>query len=158
MTFWEQLQAKQRRLITVPIKISNSAVDEEILMGAQVALQQAVGRDDDTGAAEQLRTRVEEAADAVRAHWADIELHAMPADQWNAAMEAYRAGEDGQVDWAQALAPLLAESCVDPDARDVDRWREMLTRPEWSEGDRDALKRGLLEVNVIAADPYFPKG
>lgn len=157
MSFWDKLDAKQRERIVVPIKVSDAAADEEILMGAQVALQQAVGRDDDQAVIEHLQRQVEQAALAVRAHWADVELWALPSDEWEAAMMAHRAGEDGAVDWAQALAPLLAESCVDPEGRDVERWQTTLARPEWREGDRDALKRALLSVNVMVADPYFPK-
>ncbi|MFL6141572.1 MAG: hypothetical protein ACJ72N_06855 [Labedaea sp.] len=158
MGLWNQLDAKQRRVVVVPVRISSSADDEEILMGAQAALQQALAREDQTGAVAELEKAVEQAAARVRGHWAEIELHAMPADEWDAAVTTWRAGDDGEINWSKALAPLLAESCVDPDGRDVERWQRTLARPEWSEGDRDALKRGLLQANVISADPFYPKG
>jgi hypothetical protein len=60
--------------------------------------------------------------------------------------------------WAEALAPLLAESCVDPDLRDAQWWAQQLARPEWSEGDTNALQMALLRLNVDAADPQVPKG
>jgi hypothetical protein len=151
----DQLEAKKRRRLVVPIQISDPSEDHEIYMGVAVALQQAQQREDNGAVVAQLETQLVAAGEKVRSHYADVELLAMRRDDWNAAMAAWQGDDD--IDWAEALAPLLAESCVDDDLRSVEWWRQQLGRDEWTEGDTDALKSGLLQLNVMRMEARYPK-
>lgn len=152
---------KQRRRMTVPIQISDPSEDHEIWLGLQVALESAKRREDDAATA-LLRTQLDEATQRIQEHWAGIELQALPYELWETVSQVWRgevdqADADGGIHWPEALAPLLAESCVDPDLQDADWWREQLAQPGWSEGDRDTLKLALLRLNVATWEPNIPK-
>lgn len=156
MSLRERLEAKQRRRLTVPILVSDPTTDQHVLNGATVALQVAQAREEpQADEVEILRKAQEEAATAVQAHFAEVELQAMSGNDWEAAMAAW-SGEE--IDWPKALAPLLAQSCVDEGLQDEQWWAERLAGPAWSEGDRDTLKMALLRLNVTAANPIVPKG
>lgn len=163
MSLRSRLEEKARRRLTVPILVSDPSEDQAQAQALYAAFQAATGAQN-AEAAKKHEAEFEEAAARIRSHWADVELQAMPRDEWRAANSAWQTvetTEDGPqvvTDWAQALAPLLAESCVDPDLRDVQWWAEQLARPEWSEGDTNALQMALLRLNVDAADPQVPKG
>jgi hypothetical protein len=161
MTLRELLETKQRRRMVVPIQISDPSEDQEIWLGAHLAMEGAKNRQDESAIAE-LRPKLDEAQAKIEAHWAALELHSLPSDQWETACQVWRteldqADAEAGIDWPNALAPLLAESCVDPELHDVDWWREQLARPGWSEGDRDALKLALLRLNVATLEPHVPK-
>ena len=152
----ERLAAKARRRLVVPILVSDPSTDQYTLNGAMVALQLAQSREEaQPGEVENLTQAVQEAADAVKGHYVDVHLQALTAADWEAAMAKWTGDT---VDWAAALPPLLAESCVDEELRDEQWWSERLGDDSWSEGDIDALRRALLLLNVSAADPSVPKG
>lgn len=162
MSLRSRLEEKTRRRLTVPILVSDPAEDQGQAQTLYAALQVATG-EADTETAKRLEAELKEVAERVRSHWAEVELQALPRDEWRAANSAWQTvetTEDGPqvvTNWAEALAPLLAESCVDPDLRDAQWWAQQLARPEWSEGDTNALQMALLRLNVDAADPQVPK-
>lgn len=156
----EQLEAKERRRLVQPIQISNPGGDHQIWMGVTAALQLEQNKSDedrnDTVVAN-LQKQLEDAWDRLRSHYADIELQSMPRDDWNAAMTEWQ-GEDG-INWAAALAPLLAASCTDPDPmlHDPEWWQERLDQDTWSEGDINSVRMALLALNVDGLDARLPK-
>ena len=154
----EQLEAKQRRRLVQPIQISNPAADNQIWMGVTAALQVEQSKSDedrnDTVVAN-LQKQLDQAWERVRAHYVDIELESMRRDDWNAAMTEWH-GEDG-IDWAKALAPLLAASCTDEDLQDAGWWQSQLEQDSWSEGDTNSLRMALLALNVDGLDARLPK-
>lgn len=154
----ELLEAKQRRRLAVPIQVSDPADDHETWMGYYVALQAAKNRDDDDSVA-LLEQQLHEANDQLRSHWVYVELEALSSSDWEQASRVWADNVDSAdgIDWPRALAPLLAESCTDPELRSVEWWEAQLARPTWSEGDRDALKLALLRLNVSAIEPHIPK-
>jgi hypothetical protein len=152
----ERLAAKARRQLVVPILVSDASTDQHTFNGAMVALQLAQAREDpQPGEVENLTKAVQDAAEAVKAHYVDVHMQALTAADWEAAMAKWTGDT---VDWAAALPPLLAESCVDEELQDEQWWRERLGDESWTEGDIDALRRALLLLNVSAADPSVPKG
>lgn len=152
----ERLAAKARRRLVVPILVSDPSVDQHTLNGAVVALQVAQAREEtQPGEVENLTTAVQEAAEAVKGHYVDVHMQALTASDWEAAMAKWTGDT---VDWAAALPPLLAASCVDEELQDEQWWSERLADDSWTEGDIDALRRALLLLNVSAADPTVPKG
>lgn len=154
-TLREQLASKQRKRLIVPIQVTDASADHEQWMAVAMSLELARNRDD-TGTVAILERELADASDRYRAHWVQVEMQAMSADDWESAMQQWHGGDE--INWAEALAPLLAESCVDPTLRDVAEWRERLSSPEWTLGDRDALRAGLLQLNVMGASPVVPKG
>jgi hypothetical protein len=163
MSLRQRLEEKQRRRLVVPIRVSDPAADQAEAETLQAAFNVAVAAED-KGTVEGLRKQLVEAADRIRSHWAEVELEAMPRDQWREATSTWQTvetTEDGPqvvTNWAEALAPLLAESCTDPELKDAGWWAAQLDRPEWSEGDTNALQLALLRLNVDAIDPQVPKG
>lgn len=163
MSLRQRLEEKQRRRLVVPIRVSDPSADQAAAETLQAAFSVAAAAGDEA-TAENLRAQLAEVADRIRAHWADVELEAMPRDQWREVTSAWQTventGDGPQVvtDWAEALAPLLAESCTDPELKDAEWWAVQLNRPEWSEGDTNALQMALLRLNVDAVDPQVPKG
>lgn len=162
MSLRSRLEEKTRRRLTVPVLVSDPSEDQAQAQVLYAAFQAATGAQDSV-TVKKYEAQLEEAAARVRSHWVDVELQAMPRDEWRSATSLWQTvetTEDGPqvvTDWAEALAPLLAESCVDPDLRDADWWAQQLARPEWSEGDTNALQIALLRLNVDAADPQVPK-
>ena len=154
-TLSEQLAGKQRKRLIVPIQVTDATEDHEQWMAVATALELAKQRDD-TDAVSRLEEELTAVSDRYRSHWVRIELQALSANDWEMAMREWHDGDT--VDWARALSPLLAQSCVDTSLRDTDQWRERLERPEWTEGDRYALRAGLLQLNTLASDPVAPKG
>ena len=157
------MEAKQRRRLVVPIRVSDPSEDQAAAQTLQAALNVALAAEDGA-AAKQLEPQLHDIVARIRAHWVDVELHSMPRDDWravNAAWQTVEATEDGPqvvTNWGEALAPLLAESCVDPELQDAGWWAEQLAQPGWSEGDTTALQVALLRLNVDAVDPEIPKG
>lgn len=154
------LEAKERRRMVVPIQVSDASADHEAWMGIYLAIEAAKHRDDDAAIAD-LRKQLDELSEKMKAHWASVELQALPSEDWERVSRVWRSDtdtDDGGIDWPNALAPLLAESCTDPELNDAEWWAEQLARPSWTEGDRDALKVALLRLNVSALEPHIPKG
>lgn len=156
MNLREQLESKQRRRLVVPVQITDPAAEERAMQAAVHALRLAEARDPrQAGEVEACTAAVNEASAAVLDHYAQVELQSLPAPEWEAAMAQWTS-EDG-VDWDNALAPVLALSCVDESVQDEAFWSELLATPSWTEGDRDQLKRALMILNVRAPDPLVPK-
>jgi hypothetical protein len=154
----EQLEAKQRRRLVQPIQISNPSADQQTWLGVTAALQIEQSRPDgerNDATEANLQKRLDEAWERYRSHFVDVELQSMPRDDWNAAMTEWQ-GEDG-VDWAVALAPLLAASCTDPELQDAQWWQSQLDQDSWSEGDTNGLRMALLALNVDGLDARLPK-
>lgn len=157
MSLREQLENKQHRRLVVPVQITDPAAAEQAMQAAMHALRLAESRDPrQDGEVEACTAAVSVAVADVLVHYAQVELQSLPAAEWEAAMAEWT-GEDG-IDWAAALAPVLAVSCVDDSVRDEQFWADRLAAPSWTDGDRDQLKRALLLLNVQAPDPMVPKG
>jgi hypothetical protein len=162
MSLRERLEAKARRRLSVPVLVSDPSQDQAELNTLFVALSAAKGRDDEDAAA-LLLAQVEDQTEKVQSHWALVWLQSLPKDVWrevNAAWQTVETTEDGPevvTNWDEALAPLIAESCEDPDLQDEKWWSDQLAKPGWSEGDTNAFKLALLRLNVDAADPQTPK-
>lgn len=158
MSLREQLEQKQRRRLVQPIQVSNPSADQQVWMGVTAALQMAQNKPDDErddAAIASLQTQQEASWERVRTHYVDVELQSMRRDDWNAAMTEWHS-DDG-VNWAAALAPLLAASCIDPDLQDVGWWQARLDEDAWSEGDTNSLRMALLALNVDGLDARLPK-
>lgn len=159
MSLREQLEQKQRRRLVVPVQITNPAQDQQTWMGVTAALQLEQNKPDEErsdAAVANLQQQMEDAWERTRSHYVDVEMQSMPRADWNAAMSAWQSEEDG-IDWAEALAPLLATSVVDESLQDADWWRDQLSRDSWSEGDTNALRLTVLALNVEGMDPRLPK-
>jgi hypothetical protein len=154
----QQLEAKQRRRLVQPVQVSNPSADQQTWMGVTAALQLEQGKPDEERndkVVANLQKQLDDAWDRVRSHYVDVELQSMPRVDWNAAMTEWQ-GEDG-IDWATALASLLAASCMDPDLQDAEWWQTQLEHDTWSEGDTNGLRMALLALNVDGLDARLPK-
>lgn len=156
MSLRERLEQKQRRRLVVPIQASDPSQDHEAYVGSSAALQIAQAKDDSSPEyVAQLEKQLADAGDRYRSHYVEIELQALSRDDWEAAMHRWQGDET--IDWAAALAPLLAESCTDVDLQDEAWWVVQLSKPEWTEGDTDSLRMAILTLNVEAMEPRYPK-
>jgi hypothetical protein len=162
MSLRDRLEAKARRRLSVPVLVSDPSEDQGELNTLFVALRAAQGREDED-AAKLLAAQVDAQAAKVQSHWASVELQALPRDEWraaNALWQTVETTEDGPqvvTNWDEALATLIAQSCVDPELQDTEWWTQQLAKPGWSEGDSHAFQLALLRLNVDSADPQVPK-
>lgn len=163
MTLREQLEAKRRRRAVVPVLVSDATEDGNKLAAIQHAhaLAAEAGREAEAAL---LLADMETQAEQVRAHWVDVELLALPAAEWEAAVTAWQTiqvrddGPTAVINWDEGLPHLLALSCSDESMRDPEVWSALLSSGTWNEGEVDSLKRAILHLNVDAADPHVPKG
>lgn len=156
MSIKDLLAAKQRRRLVVPVQISNPAADQEEWLGVYHAIEAAKSREDaDPKELESLQVQLLECSDKLQAHFVKVELQALSADEWEAAAKVFEGDDD--FDWKSGLPVLMAESCVDTELQDAEYWRETLQRPEWTDGERDALKSAILRLNVHADQGHVPK-
>jgi hypothetical protein len=154
----ELLAQKQRRRLVVPIQISDPSEAQQQWMGVAAALEMQRGKDDvDDKVLENLQAQLVAAEERANSHFAHVELQSLPPAEWEAVQVEWR-DDDGAIDWAQALAPLLAASSVDPELQDADYWRELMAGESWTEGDTTALRMAILQLNVYAPDARVPKG
>lgn len=153
----EKLEAKQRKRLVVPVQVSDPSTEHEAYIGAATALQLAQATDASTPEyIAQLEKQVVDAGERYRGHFVEVELQSLERADWNAAMAKWQ-GEE-YIDWEQALAPLLAESCTDLELKDEEWWTTRLSGAEWAEGDVDSLKQAILALNISAMEARFPKG
>ena len=163
MSLRDRLEAKQRRRLVVPIQVSDPTADYRDLAGVaharELAKERGAGEEELAG----LQTQMDELAEKVKGHWVAVELQSLSAAEWEIAASNWQTievNEDGPMavmDWAEALAPLLAESCTDPGLKDAGWWAEQLAQEHWSEGDIEALRAAVLRLNVDAAGSQAPK-
>jgi hypothetical protein len=152
----EKLESKARKRLVVPIQVSDPTVEHQAYMGAAAALQVARSKEEATPEyIAQLEKQVVDAGERYRQHFVEVELQSLDRVDWNAAMSKWMGDE--YIDWDAALAPLLAESCTDPDLKDEAWWAERLAGAEWSEGDVDGLKQAVLALNVASMEARYPK-
>lgn len=155
MSLWDDLERKHRRVVVVPVQIS----DPSTTMRQMQEVAAAVGLARENGELDtvtSLNARLVELQADYERHFTKVRLQSLPAPQWEAATTLYQ-DEAGRMDWSMALAPLLAESCVDPDLKDAERWEKMLAGDSWSDGDVKAFQAALLHLNVTAMDALIPK-
>lgn len=126
-------------------------------MGVAAALEVERRKDElDPQMVANLQAQLDAAEARALEHYVDVELQALPAADWEAAQSEWVDAE-GDMVWAEALAPLLEVSCVAEELRDAGWWREQMSRDSWSEGDTHALRAALLELNVYAVESRAPK-
>lgn len=158
MSLRDKLERKQRKRLVVPVQVSDPSKDHEAYVGASAALQVAQskqGDERDPAYIAQLEKQLVDAGERYRGNFVEVELRSLERADWNAAMAKWM-GEE-HIDWVEALAPLLAESCADEDLQDEEWWAARLAEPEWSEGDVDSLKQAILALNVTAMEARYPK-
>jgi hypothetical protein len=167
----ERIEAKARRTATLPLQVGDVAAAAAEVATFRAALQahlavlqeraEAGGGEpaaEDLERTGQLRADLAEAnrrqADTV----AQVQLQALPSDQWEALASSARRDEDGDIDLEDVLGELLAASVVDQDLADADWWTGQLARPEYSRGDRLAIVNILVALNLHTPDGSQGKG
>lgn len=159
------IEAKQRRTATWPLLVGNPsaaaaavetarkalAVHEAGVEGKKAQSKKPTAADRKRG--EQLRDALKAAVEDYLALTVEVELQALPDDEWESLFGPLEPDESGDLDITSILAPLLGASCTDPELQDADWWAAQLARPEWTDGDKATLSRTLLELNVYA--PQF---
>lgn len=155
-----RLSARQPRRVVVPIEVTDPGDDVRtwaVLARRALAAVQAqheAGLIDD----EQLaaaRADADKARAALAAHCLDVELQAAPPDLWEATISEH-VTDDGADIAPSGLAALLAISAVDESLRDPQWWAEQLA--VWPNGDREALRAAVLDVNVWTPSRALGKG
>lgn len=157
MSLREQLAAKTRRTVVVPVLVSDPGEDVRRLEEARAGYLAAAVRGRDV---EDAKASLDAAAEAVQAHYADAVFQALDPDDFEAVAAAYPStdGQDGGLDWKAALPVLAAACAVDETVRDKDWWATQLDSGVWSHGEKLALWSALLHINYATLDPRVPKG
>ena len=151
------IEGKQRRTAKLPILVGDlhAASAEVATLRAALQIQQAQrgARAKPTKAQEKTRADLQAALERQAACVVEIELQALPDDQWDVLFADLQEDESGELDLASIHAPLLAASCTDPELQDAEWWAEQLKQPHWSKGDRASISATLLQLNT-----YTPQG
>lgn len=162
MTLRDLIEAKQRRTVTWPLLVGNpSAAAAEVetfrkaydLHQAALAEKRRAGKRPtkaDLQREGKVKADLKAALGRMAATVVNIELQSLPDDEWEGLFGSIEPDENGEFDLGPIQAALLAASCIDPDLQDADWWAEQLKRPEWTDGDKAAISRTLLELNVYA--------
>jgi hypothetical protein len=158
----ERIEAKARRTAMLPILVGDAAASTAAVTEALRQLQNHQATkpeepDEAYGAEEQrLRDAVQEAVRAQQEMVVQVELQALPADEWEAVFGGVEPDENGELALDEFRAALLAACCVDADLRDEDWWAQQLSGPQWTKGEKVAADRVLLDLNLTA--PAGPPG
>lgn len=148
------IEAKNRRTAKLPLLVGDlSAASAEVAtLRAALDIQQRQrgAKTRPTKAEEKTRADLQEALDRQAACIVEVEIQAIPDDQWDALFADLTEGDDGDLDLTAIHAPLLAASCTDPELQDADWWAEQLKLPHWSKGDKASISQALLELNTTA--------
>jgi hypothetical protein len=156
------IEAKQRRTATWPLLVGNpSAAAAEVetfrkALGVHQAVLSQLTKSGkrptkaDKAREEQLRSDLQASLERAAATVVHVELQSLPDDEWESLFGDLEPDEHGDLDLGPIQAALLAASCTDPELQDADWWASQLKRPEWTDGDKAAISRTLLELNVYA--------
>lgn len=162
MSLRSLIEAKQRRTAKLPILVGDLAAAAAEVATFRAALEvhqqvssQRLGDDgqpseEDAATEEGLRAQLAAAKERQAACVVEVELQALPADEWDALFGPIEPDESGDLDMTAIHAPLLAASCVDPELQDVEWWARQLKEPRWTRGDRGAISQVLLDLNCYA--------
>jgi hypothetical protein len=157
-----QIEAKQRRTANVPILVGNpSAAAAEINtfragLAAHLATLESKKKagkrptKSDRENEERLQAELRAAVERQGAMTVEVEIQSLPDDEWEAALAQLGDEDREQYDLSSILAVLLAASCTDPELQDAEWWTDQLKRPEWTDGDKAAISRAFLQLNVYA--------
>ena len=165
MSLRELIEAKQRRTAKHPILVGDpEPVRAEItnLLTALAALGQVNEAKAATAAHKRrlskLRAQLKAAQERAEACVVEIELQALPADDWEALVGPLEPDESGELDLSEIHAVALAEMCTDPELRDAEWWSLQFKQPHWTQGDRAGISRVLMDLNWAAPSRVPGKG
>lgn len=157
----ERLAAKAARRSTLDIATEDPNVAYEAWQRAEIALgaagidpQTREPRDVPEDEAKRLAKARDEAEAAYHELFISVQVKALPADEWEALLEAHQLDGDRDpeveevLDWETMLPLLMAASCEDEELQDADWWAETLAGPGWSTGQKLDLRTRLTKLNV----------
>lgn len=154
MSLRSAIEAKQRRTAKLPVLVGDlaAAAAEVASFRAALAIQleQRGAKTRPTKAEEKTRADLQAALERQAACVVEIELRALPADEWEALFGPLEPDENGDLDLEEIHALALAASCTDPELQDADWWAEQLKQPHWSRGDKAAISQALASLNMTA--------
>ncbi|TKJ24366.1 hypothetical protein [Blastococcus sp. CCUG 61487] len=167
----DRIEAKARRTATIPLQVGDIAAAAAEVATARAALDLHLGRvkgrteaeggpqtDDEQKRTIVLRGALKEALAREAGCVVDVELQALPDDEWDAILGQAPEDEAGDIDLDDVRAALLAASCIDETLRDEQWWTEQLARPEYSKGDKVLINNTLLRLNLNTPDGRQGKG
>lgn len=170
MSLRERLAAKARRRAVYRVQIDDTAAAERTFQAHAAALalklstRPALEAEEgfDVAAFDVDVARLQASVDAARADldacYVDVELQALPDDEWDAVLATSPRGDDGDIDLDDVRAALLAACAVDPELQDEQFWTERLADPAWTKGEKIALNNTLLALNLNAPAGSQGKG
>lgn len=165
MSLREQIEAKQRRTAKLPILVGDlAAATAEVgnLITVLAVLDQAPAEEKAKPAHKRRVAKAKKDLEAARERQdgcvVEVELQAMPADDWEALVGPLEPDEAGELDLSQIHAVALGASCVDPDLQDSEWWQLQFKQPHWTQGDRAAISQVLMQLNWFAPSRIPGKG
>lgn len=155
----QRLRDRQRRSVTYPLAVVDTADAEAALARARSEYQRAVLTHGEGHADVDTARQAVETAEAREAEcYEHVVVRALAADEFEALVDAHPAtdGETDRVPWRTAtFRPALLAACVDSDMTEDD-WAAFFAE-QGSYGDRVGIYNAALEVNTRSPAPSVPK-
>lgn len=157
MSVKKRLAAKQRRVLEVPVQVSEPGPARARLEEASKALVMAEFSKRPEEELEPLRAAKAAAEAALEECFERVQFGSLlPADMER--LVAAHTKPDGETDDV-TLTPVLAAACAtDSDLQDEEWWTQQLISGSWSYGERADLYTQLIALNYDTSAPSAPKG
>jgi hypothetical protein len=158
MNLRELIEAKQRRTGKLPILVGDpgavaaekARLQEEVRKHTQ-SLKGRERTEEDAAREERLRGELQAAFEREKSLIAYVDVQSLPQDEWDAVVgDLDPDPETGLPDITPFLPELLAASCVDVELQEMEWWAQQLKRPEYTAGEKLAIKSKLFELNLYA--------
>lgn len=163
----EQLEAKARRTGSIPIQVGDlpaagarvdrCKIDLDLYLNVRETSGAEVPEEGDERE-QQLRAALLKAMAAMSDAVVQVQVTALPDDEFDMLWADVEPNDDGRLDSDELRAAFLAASCVDEELQDPAWWLEQLSLPSWSKGDKLAVDKYLLDLNMATPVGNAGKG
>jgi hypothetical protein len=158
VTLRDQIAAKSRRTVVVPVQVTDLGEDGPRAAQARTLALAAQVNGSTTEQIDAALAALDVAAAAVHTHFADVEFRALSPDDFEALVARNTDGA-GDINRTAFCAELAAACAVDESVNEAGWWATQFASGSWSKGEFDSLYHALFtQLNYSAPGPALPKG
>lgn len=158
MSLRDQIAAKSRRRVVVPVQVTDLGGDGPRAAEARTFALAAQINGSTTEQLDAALAALDVAVAAVNVHFADVEFQALSPDDFEALVNRHT-DPAGDINQSAFCAELAAACAVDESLTEADWWAAQFASGSWSKGEFDSLYHQLFtQLNYSAPGPALPKG